>query len=64
MVLAESVVTFPLSFQITTKVRISDSKQYSIVLHVNVIVECVTVGLVTTGGPGFTGGKKKTKVYM
>ena len=51
MVLTESVVPLPLSFQITTKVKISDSKHISVVFHVNVILESVAA-MVTTGGPG------------
>ena len=44
------LVPFPISFQITTKVNISDSKQRSVVFHVKVIVEFVVA--VTSRGPG------------
>ena len=46
------LVPLPISFQITTKVNISDSKQCSVVFHVKVIVESVVATIVTTGGPG------------
>ena len=45
------LVPLPISFQITTKVKILDSKQCSVVFHVKVILESVVV-MVTTGGPG------------
>ena len=48
------LVPLPISFQITTKVNISDSKQCSVVFHVKVIVETVVV-IVTSGGPGWDG---------
>ena len=47
MVLAELVVTFPISFQITTK--IADSKHSSLVFHINVILVSMAL-MVTTGG--------------
>ena len=50
------LVSLPISFQITTKVNISDSKQRSVVFHVKVIVESVVV-IVTSGGPGWAGGE-------
>ena len=50
MVLTELVITFPISFQITTKLKISDSKQNNVVFHIKVILESV-VTMVTTGGP-------------
>ena len=46
------LVPLPISFQITTKVNISDSKQCSVVFHVKVIAESVVATIVTTGGPG------------
>ena len=46
------LVPLPISFQITTKLNISDSKQCSVVFHVKVIVESVVATIVTTGGPG------------
>ena len=49
------LVPFPISFQITTKVNISVSKQRSEVFHVKVIVASVVVVVVTSGGPGWTG---------
>ena len=48
----------PISFQITTKVNISDSKQCSAVFHVKVIVESVVV-IITSGGPGWAGGEER-----
>ena len=51
------LVPLPNSFQITTKVNISDSKQCSAVFHVKVIVESVVV-IVTSGGPGWAGGRE------
>ena len=45
------LVPLPISFQITTKVKISESKHISVVFHVNVILESV-IAMVTTGGPG------------
>ena len=54
------LVPFPISFQITTKVNISDLKHPSAVFHVKVIVEPV-VAVVTTGGPGWAGGGKQGK---
>ena len=48
MVLTESVVTFPISFQITTKTKLSDSKHSSLVFHVNKIL--VSMALVVTTG--------------
>ena len=45
------LVPLPISFQITTNVNISDSKQCSVVFHINLILESVVV-TVTTGGPG------------
>ena len=50
----------PISFQITTKVKISDSKQCSVVFHVNVILES-GVAMVTTGGPGLAVGGIREK---
>ena len=41
----------PISFQITTKVKISDSKHINVVFHVKVILESV-IAMVTTGGGG------------
>ena len=49
------LVPLPISFQITTKVNISDSKHRSAVFHVKVIVESVVVVIVTSGGPGWAG---------
>ena len=49
------LVPLPISFQITTKVNISDLKQRSAVFHAKVIVESVIA--VTSGGPGW-GGKR------
>ena len=46
------LVPLPISFHITTKLNISDSKQCSVVFHVKVIVESVIATTVTTGGPG------------
>ena len=54
------LVPFPISFQITTKVNISDSKQCSAVFHVKVIVESVVV-IDTSGGPGWAGGEGRGK---
>ena len=53
MVLAESVVTLPISFQIITKVKFSESKHSSVVFHVNSILESVVTLVIsaTTGGP-------------
>ena len=45
------LVPLPISFQITTKVNISDSKQRSVVFQVKVMLESVVVA-VTTGGLG------------
>ena len=58
-----TLVLFPLpiSFQITTKVNISDSKQRSAVFHVKVIVESVVVVVVTSGGPGWASGEERRK---
>ena len=47
-----ALVPLPISFQITTKLNISDPKQCSVVFHVKVIVESVIATTVTTGGPG------------
>ena len=52
------LVPLPISFQITTNVNISDSKQRSVVFHVKVIVESVVVVVVTSGGPGW-GGRRR-----
>ena len=52
------LVPLPISFQITTKVNISDSKQCSAVFHVKVIVEPVVV-IVTSGGPGWASGEER-----
>ena len=52
------LVPLPISFQITTKVNISDSKQRSAVFHVKVIVEPVVV-VVTSGEPGWAGGEER-----
>ena len=57
------LVPLPISFQITTKVNISDSKQRSAVFHVKVIVESVVVVVVTSGGPGWAGGEERRTVY-
>ena len=46
------LVPLPISFQITTKLNVSDWKQCSVVFHVRVIVESVVAIIVTTGGPG------------
>ena len=46
------LVPLPISFQITTKLNISDSKQCSVVFHVKVIAESVVATIVTAGGPG------------
>ena len=57
------LVPLPISFQITTKVNISDSKHRSAVFHVKVIVESVVV-VVTSGGPGWTGGEERRVNYI
>ena len=54
---------FPISFQITTKVNFSDSKQCSAVFHVKMIVEPV-VAIVTSGGPGWAGGEERRANYI
>ena len=54
------LVSLPISFQITTKVNISDLKHRSAVFHVKVIVESVDV-IVTSGGPGWAGGEERRK---
>ena len=51
------LVPLPISFQITTKVNISDSKHRSVVFHVKVILYSVAVA-VTSGGPGWAGGEE------
>ena len=56
------LVPLPISFQITTKVNISDSKQRRVVFHVKVIVESVVV-IVSSGGPGWAGGEERRKYY-
>ena len=45
------LVPLTISFQITTKVKILDSKQWNVVFHDKVILESV-VAMATTGGPG------------
>ena len=57
------LVPLPISFQITTKVNISDSKHSSTVFHVKVIVESVVV-IVTSGGPGWAGGEERRVNYI
>ena len=57
------LVPLPISFQITTKVNISDSKQCSAVLHVKVILASVVV-VVTSGGPGWAGGEERRVDYI
>ena len=57
------LVPLPISFQITTKVNISDSKHCSTVFHVKVIVEPV-VDIVTSGGPGWAGGEERRVNYV
>ena len=57
------LVPLPISFQITTKVNISDSKHRSVVFHVKVIVEPVVV-VVTSGGPGWAGGEERRVNYI
>ena len=51
------LVPLPISFQIMSKVNISNSKQRSAVFHVKVIVESVVV-IITSGGPGWAGGEE------
>ena len=58
------LVPLPISFQITTKVNISDSKHRSVVFHVKVIVEPVVVVIVTSGGPGWAGGEDRRVNYI
>ena len=50
------LVPLPISFQITTKVNILDSKQSRVVFHVKMIVESVLA--VTSGGPGWDGRRR------
>ena len=57
------LVPVPISFQITTKVNISDSKHRSTVFHVKVIVERVVV-IATSGGPGWAGGEEGRVHYI
>ena len=57
------LVPLPISFQITTKVNFSDSKQCSAVFHVKMIVEPV-VAIVTSGGPGWAGGEERRVNYI
>ena len=57
------LVPLPISFQITTKVNISDSKHRSVVFHVKVIVESVVV-VVTSEGPGWAGGEERKVNYI
>ena len=56
MVLAELVVPLPISFQITTKMKITDSKHSRLVFHVNVILVSMVL-VITTGEGGRSAGE-------
>ena len=51
--MVEELIRLPISFQFTTKLKISDSKQTVVVFHVKVILESV-VAMVITGGTGLS----------
>ena len=58
-----AMVPLPISFQITTKVNSSDSKQRNAVFHAKEIVESV-VAIITSGGPGWSGGEERRVNYI
>ena len=54
------MVTFPISLQITTQTKLSDSKHSSVVLQINVILVSMTL-VVTTGGGGWSAGQRELR---